>query len=151
MSKENQYEGSCFCGDVKFTVSGEPEAMAYCHCDSCRNWSAGPVSAFTLWNPKTLEITKGLDNIAGFDKNPLSSDETVVSNRVWCKTCGGHLYTDHPTMGLIDVPAVIIKNLAFTPAFHVHYQETAHTMKDGLPKFKDLPKESGGSGIELPE
>jgi hypothetical protein len=151
MSEQSQHEGSCFCGDVKFTVSGEPEAMAYCHCDSCRNWSASPVSAFTLWKPTTLEITQGLDNIAGFDKNPVSGDKAVVSNRVWCKTCGGHLYTDHPTMGLIDVPAVIIKNLNFKPGFHVHYQESVHPMKDGLPKFRDLPKEAGGSGENLPE
>jgi len=151
MNAETKYQGSCFCGEVKFTVTGKPEVMAYCHCDSCRNWSAGPVSAFTLWAPATLEITQGLDNIAGYDKNPISGDTTVVSNRVWCKTCGGHLYTDHPTMGLIDVPAAIVKGLTFTPAFHVHYQESVHAMKDGLPKFKDLPKEAGGTGEVLPE
>ena len=54
-------------------------------------------------------------------------------------------------MGLIDVPAALIKGLEFKPAFHVHYQETVHKMKDGLPKFKDMPKEVGGSGEELPE
>ena len=54
-------------------------------------------------------------------------------------------------MGLIDVPAVIIKDLSFDPGFHVHYQESVHAIKDGLPKFKDLPKEAGGSGIELSE
>ena len=151
MSNNSQREGSCFCGQVTFTLSGEPEVMAYCHCESCRNWSAGPISAFTLWKPTTLKITRGLDNVAGFDKNPLNDDKTVVSNRVWCKTCGGHLYTDHPIMGLIDVPAVVIKNLVFRPGFHVHYQESVHKMKDGLPKFKDLPKGAGGSGIELAE
>ena len=151
MTQQTKYKGSCFCGDVKFTVTGKPEAVAYCHCDSCRQWSAGPLSSFSLWKPSSLESTQGLDNIAGYDRNPLSDDTTVVSNRVWCKSCGGHVYTDHPTMGLIDVPAVIIKGLSFKPAFHVHYQETVHRMKDGLPKFKDLPKEAGGSGIELEE
>ena len=125
--------------------------MAYCHCDSCRQWSAGPVSAFTLWKPENIKITKGADNIGGFTQNPLSGEEAVVSNRVWCKTCGGHVYTDHPAMGLVDIPAVIIKNFAFKPGFHVHYQESVHPIKDGLPKFKDLPKQAGGSGDELPE
>jgi len=151
MSKESRYQARCFCGDVKFTLTGKPEAMAYCHCDSCRKWSAGPVSAFTLWKPTALEITQGLDNMAGYDRNPISGDKKVVSNRVWCKTCGGHLYTDHPAMGVIDVPAVIINDFAFRPAFHVHYQESVQPMKDGFPKFKDLPEEAGGSGIELPE
>lgn len=151
MSNESKYHGSCFCGKVEFTVTGNPEAMAYCHCESCRQWSAGPVNAFTLWKPVTMSITKGLDSVAGYDKNPIDGGEEVVSNRVWCKSCGGHLYTDHPTMGLIDVPAVIIDGLDFAPAFHVHYQESVHTMQDGLPKFKDLPKEAGGSGLELAE
>lgn len=53
-------------------------------------------------------------------------------------------------MGLVDVPAVVIKKLDFKPGFHVHYQETVHQMKDGLTKFKDLPAEAGGSGVELP-
>ena len=148
---EIEYQCSCFCGDVQFTVSGKPEAMAYCHCDSCRQWSAGPVSAFTLWKPSAVKVKKGLDNIAGFDRNPLTGEETVVSNRVWCKTCGGHLYTDHPTMGLIDIPAAVIKGFEFKPAFHVHYQESVHRMMDELPKFRDLPKEAGGSGVTLPD
>ena len=151
MNTETKHEASCFCGDVKFTVTGKPEVMAYCHCDSCRQWSAAPVSAFTLWKPAALEITQGLDNIAGFDRNPISGDDSVVSNRVWCKTCGGHLYTDHPTIGLIDVPVAIINKLDFDPAFHVHYQESVHAIRDGLPKFRDLPQEAGGSGVELPE
>ena len=151
MNKENIHQGSCFCGEVTFTVCGEPELMAYCHCKSCRSWSAGPVSAFTLWKPDNFNITSGLDNIAGFDKNPLSEEKNVVSNRVWCKTCGGHLYTDHPAMGLIDVPGVIISDFSFRPAFHVNYQESVHNMKDGLAKYKDLPSEAGGTGITLSE
>jgi hypothetical protein len=42
-------------------------------------------------------------------------------------------------MGVVDVPVVIIEGFNFEPGFHVHYQETVHPMKDGLPKFKDLP------------
>ena len=52
MSDESTYEGSCFCGAVKFTVTGAPAAMGYCHCGSCRLWSAGPVNAFSLWKPE---------------------------------------------------------------------------------------------------
>ena len=151
MNKVTGYTASCFCGDVQFSLRGQPEAMAYCHCDSCRHWSAGPVSAFTLWKPDAVQITKGSDNIGMFTNNPGSDDKTVVSKRKWCKSCGGHIYTEHPTMGLIDVPAVIISNFDFAPGFHVHYQETVHVMQDGLPKFKDLPKEAGGSGEQLSE
>lgn len=144
MNIERSYTGSCFCGAVEFTVSGEPAAMGYCHCESCRHWSAGPVNAFTLWKPEAVQVIRGADNIGTYNKTPRSY-------RKWCKTCGGHLFTEHPEIGLIDVYAAVIPDLAYTPGVHVHYQETVLRIKDGLPKLKDVPTESGGSGITVDE
>lgn len=144
MSIEKSYKGSCFCGAVAFTVSGEPAAMGYCHCESCRHWSAGPVNAFTLWKPDAVHVTRGADNIGTFNKTP-------QSYRKWCKTCGGHLFTEHPEMGLIDVYAALIPELAYSPGVHVHYQEAVLRIRDGLPKLKDVPSELGGSGISMDE
>ena len=136
------YQGSCFCGAVQFTVRGEPAGMGYCHCESCRSWSAGPVNAFTLWKPEAVEVTRGAELIGTFNKTPGSS-------RKWCRNCGGHLFTDHPGMGLIDVYAASIPDLPFKPGIHVHYGETRLRMPDGLPKMRDMPSEMGGSGITV--
>ena len=144
MSNDKTYNGSCFCGAVTFTVTGEPAAMGFCHCTSCRHWSAGPVNAFTLWPPATVQITKGADNIGAFNKTP-------NSKRQWCKTCGGHLMTEHPSFGLIDVYASTIPDLPFTPGVHVFYGEAVLPIKDGLPKQKDMPAEMGGSGTIVAE
>jgi len=144
MSKEDLYKGSCFCGAVEFTVSGEPAGMGYCHCESCRHWSAGPVNAFTLWSPEAVKITQGADNIGTYNKTPQSS-------RKWCKNCGGHIFTEHPEMGLIDVYAAVLAQLPFQPGVHVNYQESVLHVRDGLPKMKDMPEEMGGSGDTLPE
>lgn len=151
MNQTTSYQGRCFCGAVEFSLTGDPALMAYCHCDSCRHWSAGPVNAFTLWPPDSFKVTRGADNVAGFDKTAATKNETGMSNRKWCKTCGGHVFIDHPGMGVVDVPAALIEGFAFQPALHVNYQETVHRMQDGLPKFKDLPAEAGGSGEEVPE
>jgi hypothetical protein len=144
MSIERSYKGSCFCGAVEFTVSGEPVGMGYCHCESCRHWSAGPVNAFTLWKPEAVQVTRGAGNIGTYNKTPQSF-------RKWCKTCGGHIFTEHPGMGLIDVYAAVIPGFAYSPGVHVHYQETVLRIKDGLPKLKDVPNELGGSGISVDE
>lgn len=133
------HKGAGFCGTVEVEVSGSPEVMGYCHCSSCRSWSAGPVNAFTLWKPDQVKVTKGAEFLSGFKKTP-------GSDRKFCKKCGGHVMTDHPGMGMIDVYAATIPTLAFKPMVHVSYAETVLPMKDGLPKFKDFPKESGGSG-----
>jgi len=140
----NTYSGSCFCGKVKFEVTGEPAAMGYCHCSSCRHWSAGPVNAFSLWKPDALRVTQGASSVATFSKNP-------TSFRKWCTQCGGHLFTDHPTFGLVDVYAALIPKLQFEPGVHVNYQETVLRIHDGVVKLKDFPKELGGSGESLPQ
>jgi hypothetical protein len=138
------HRGSCFCGAVQVSVEGDPVATGYCHCESCRTWSASPVNAFTLWHPGAVMVTRGQNNIAVFNKTPRSF-------RKWCKTCGGHLFTEHPEMGLIDVYASTIADFPFRAQVHINYQETTLRIADGLPKLKDLPKEMGGSGIALPE
>lgn len=140
----SEHKGSCFCGAVEITVTGAPAAMGYCHCTSCRHWSAGPINAFTLWKPEAVTVTKGKENLGTYNK-------TEKSLRKWCKTCGGHVLAEHPGMGLTDVYAAVIKDFAFDPHVHVNYGESVVRVHDGLPKQKDFPKEMGGSGTILPE
>jgi hypothetical protein len=125
-------------------VTGSPEAMGYCHCQSCRSWSGGPVNAFSLWKPTAVKVTAGAEHLATFQKGPLSQ-------RQYCKKCGGHLMTNHPTLGLVDVFTATIPTLDFKPGVHVNYAESVLRMRDGLPKLKDFPKEFGGSGETVPE
>ena len=136
--------GSCFCGAVQFTTSGEPAAMGYCHCTSCRHWSASPVNGFVLWKADAVKVTQGADQVGSYSKTPQSI-------RKWCKKCGGHIFTEHPGWGLTDVYAGVTPQFSFKPGVHVHYQETVLRISDGLPKMKDIPKEMGGSGATLPD
>ena len=138
------YEGECFCQAVRLEATGEPEAMGYCHCRSCRSWSGGPVNAFTLWKPDSVRITAGAEHVATFEK-------TALSQRKYCARCGGHLMAVHPPLGLIDVFAATLPMLKFRAGVHVNYAETVLLMRDGLPKLKDFPAEFGGSGQQMPE
>jgi hypothetical protein len=140
----NTQNGACFCGAVAIEVTGAPEAMGYCHCKSCRSWSAGPVNAFTLFRTENVKVTKGEAHVGHFRK-------TERSDRQYCTRCGGHLMTDHPHWGLIDVYAATIPGQAFVPGVHVNYAETVLPMRDGLPKMRDFPSELGGSGETVPE
>jgi hypothetical protein len=143
-SKMIAHRGHCFCGAVEIQVQGTPEGMGYCHCASCRSWSAAPVTAFTLWKPQNVRVTKGAAYIGKFMK-------TEASHRQYCKRCGGHLMTDHPELGLVDVYATTIPTMRFAPSVHVNYAEAVLPMKDGLPKLRDFPAEMGGSGDVVPE
>ena len=144
MQTKNEYTGSCFCGAVELRVQGEPAAMGYCHCASCRKWSAGPVNAFTLWPPSAVTVTRGVDKIGSIQK----SENSI---RKWCTECGGHLLTEHPRFALTDVYAAVLSEFPFKPMLHVNYQETVLRMHDGLPKQQDFPAELGGTGVSIPE
>jgi len=112
--------GRCFCGEVASSrlIPGRPVAMGYCHCDSCRTWSAGPVNAFSLWNPEVLKVTRGAQNIGTFHK-------TERSYAKWCTKCGGHLFHGSSALEAWSTSyAAVLPQLKFEPGVHVHYQET---------------------------
>ena len=134
--------GECFCGAVKLEVTGAPEAMGYCHCQSCRSWSGAPMSAYSLWAPEAVKVTAGAEHLATFQK-------TDLSERQYCVLCGGHLMALQG--GLVDIFPAVLPSLDFQPDAHVNYAETVLPLKDGLPKLRDLPAEAGGSGEVIAE
>jgi hypothetical protein len=138
--QQSNYIGRCFCGELELSVSGRPTAMGFCHCASCRSWAAAPVNAFTLWTSGRVKVTRG---------EPGVFHKTDSSYRQFCRTCGGHLMTAHPRFDLIDVYAATLPSLELVPELHVHYQESVLPLRDGLPKFRDLPEEMGGLGERL--
>ena len=142
------YKGQCFCGAVHIEVSGEPAAMGYCHCRSCRSWSGGPVNAFTLWQPSVVKVTAGADQIVTYEKTPLSQRQS-------CKKCGGHLMTNHPPLNLVDVFAATLPTLKFEPGVHVNYAENGapnarrSAQAEGLSQgVRRLGRDGGGALIK---
>ncbi|MEP1213625.1 MAG: GFA family protein [Marinobacter sp.] len=105
--------------------------------------AAGPVNAFTLWKPEAVSVVRGGDSLGTYHK-------TTQSYRKWCRNCGGHVLTDHPPLGLVDVYAAIIPDVEFRPGVHVHYQDRVLPVSDGLTKFRDVPADMGGSGETVP-
>jgi hypothetical protein len=138
------YKSGCPCGAVELEIAGDPAVQVYCHCSSCRTWLSAPIHAAALWPTPSVKVVKGADQIGLYKK-------TENSHRQFCKKCGAAVFVGHPGMGMTDVPAGSVKGFAYKPTVHVHYGEKVMAMRDGLPKFKDMPKEFGGSGDVLAE
>ena len=62
-----------------------------------------------------------------------------------------HVMSEHPGMGMTDVYLNVVPGKRHEGTLHVYYGERTMSVKDGLPKYKDLPSEFGGSGEMLPE
>jgi hypothetical protein len=113
--------------------------QGYCHCSSCRHYSGAPFVAYTIWSSDQVRIVRGKELLGGFDK-------AGTSNRRFCLKCGGHLFLEHPDLGVFDVRAPILPSIDFNPTEHINYGERILDVDDGLPKYRDLPKKIGGSG-----
>jgi hypothetical protein len=64
----DQFEGGCLRGAVRFVASGQPESVAWCHCQSCRRHCGAPVSVFVAFRHECYVVTKG--EITRFSSSP---------------------------------------------------------------------------------
>ena len=138
------HQGQCFCGAVGIEATGKPGAQGYCHCESCRAMSGAPVRGFTLWPQDSVRVTRGEDQLSGYNK-------MGFSDRQHCTACGSQVLIQHPSIGMTDVHSETFRGFDFQPALHVNYQEKVLPIRDGLPKQKDFPAELGGSGELIAE
>src|SRR6266576_5513586 len=78
----DQFEGSCLCGAVRFVATGQPESVAWCHCESCRKHSGAPVSVFVAFKRAAYVVAKG--EITKLNSSP-------GKLRGFCVRCGSAL------------------------------------------------------------
>lgn len=79
------HQGSCLCGAVTFTVSGELKPPDACHCNQCRKVSGHYWASTDVANAKVS--INGAEKVTWF-----SSSEKV--RRGFCATCGSALFWD---------------------------------------------------------
>jgi hypothetical protein len=76
-------EGGCLCGAVRFVATGEPKAVYWCHCQSCRRHTGAPVAVLARYDLNAYTVTKG--EITKFDSTP------GRTRRGFCARCGSTL------------------------------------------------------------
>ena len=83
------YEGRCMCGDVRFTATGKPKWVLWCHCDSCRRHSGASASVFVSFAGDAVTFTQGA--IAKYESSP-------GVERGFCARCGSTLTCTNPKL-----------------------------------------------------
>lgn len=135
---------TCFCGSVEVEVEGDPLVQGYCHCTSCRRWTAQPFMAYALWPSAFVRIKAGAEHLG---QAPRNANLTVH----FCNNCGGSIMAVSTAVEVTDVFPMIINDFDFQPSGHVNYAERVMDVCDGLPKYRDMPDRAGGSGELMPE
>jgi len=140
------YHAQCACGAVKIEAEGEPVIQCYCHCNRCRSFTGAPVNAVALWPRAAVRVVEGADAV-----RPSRTAQGSEGGRTFCGQCGGALGCDLLAIGMVDIFAGLVPALEFAPTMHLNYENAVLRIADGLPKLRDMPERSGGSGEVLPE
>ena len=78
-------QGGCFCGAVRYEVTGKTTGVTYCHCSKCRRWH-GHVGAYTAVDRDAFWLTE----TRGLKWHTVSP--TV--RRGFCAECGSSVFFD---------------------------------------------------------
>jgi len=127
------YTGSCLCGGVHFSISGELGAIQLCHCSQCRKAQGTPFAANTPVQAATFKLRDGADLLRHFESSP-------GKERAFCGRCGSPIYSRRTSLpnvlrirtGLLD------QALPVKPAWHQFVADKANWWvipDDDIPRF----------------
>ena len=128
------HQGGCLCGEIRYTIHGDPDWSAHCHCRSCQRATG---AAFTTWvglESKNFEITEGEMKVC---------NTSPGVERGFCGDCGTSLtyVAEEGWPGQISILAPTLDNPEIaSPARHVYVDHQLPWIKldDGLPTVKQF-------------
>jgi len=122
--------GHCYCGAVRFEVSGEPIWIGHCHCDSCRRASGSVMTTLASYNTDQVKFT---DTLPVSEANHPSGDGVIRS--FWGK--GGSPVAYGPNGNVINLQLGLFNDpLQLKPQKHFFYDNKVDWLKadEHLPK-----------------
>lgn len=123
--------GGCFCGAVRFRISGSISQACYCHCESCRRAAGAPYVAWCTVESDRFVVTTG--------HLTLHASSPKVS-RGFCATCGTSItYAHDARPGEIDVTIATLDDPEHVaPTRHIWLIDKLPWVEinDALPKFE---------------
>ena len=123
------HKGSCLCGTVRYTVSGELRPVTYCHCSQCRK-QTGHYYAATAVADGDLDI-EGADNITWYHASS-------HARRGFCRICGSALFwKQNDSVQTSILAGSLDGKTGLKGEQHIFCADMGdyYTLNDDLPKF----------------
>lgn len=132
-----ELRGRCYCGDVRYEVSGDPVLRLQCHCRECQYVSGGSPNVTIGMPAATFRYTQG--EPAAFTRDDLPQPVT----REFCGRCGTQLLSKAPGLpgvmllkvGTLDDPSVFAPDMAIFTA----EKQPFHRVPEGIATFERMP------------
>lgn len=136
-SAEAATQGSCLCGDVTFTVTGQPARWLQCHCSRCRRARSAAHGSNAFYPLSQFSWRTGRESVQNF--RPPDAQRFATS---FCIRCGGGAPVERENVPFVLVPAALFDADPGTlPEAHIHVASKAswYPITDALPQFAELP------------
>jgi len=82
--------GRCLCGALTYEVTGDPIAVAVCHCTHCQRQSGGAFSVNLVLHESQLAVSGELTTYVETGEN----DDGVYVRRSFCGSCGSPIVSE---------------------------------------------------------
>jgi hypothetical protein len=131
---DQELEGGCQCGAIRYRLGGEAVMAAICHCTMCRRANATPAVAWVMFQESQVAFTRGrLTTYAS----------SAGAMRGFCSSCGTQIsFTADYIPGLIDITIGSLDRPEMMPPA-LHYWDSKRLpwlhFADDLPRFPEFP------------
>lgn len=127
--------GGCHCGAVRYSIEGEAQHVALCHCTDCRKSAGAPMVSWAAFAEGELTVDQG-------EVTTFNSSGSAM--RSFCPRCGTGLFYRNAEYlpGIVDVQSATLDDPdALPPQMHIQTAERLSCMADlaALPEFERFP------------
>ncbi len=127
-------QGSCCCGQVRFSVRETPKFVAACHCSRCRKVGGTP---FAMVDAEGFELVSGREQIVEFRPEP-----PFKYVRCFCGRCGTSLGEMTSDGKMFPIPVDCFdEDLGIEIRFHEHVatRPSWYVIPEGVKQFEGDP------------
>ena len=133
----SEFTGSCHCGEISYTFSGEPLRQVNCHCKNCQKTSGGPYLANIFVSEDTLLI-KGSPKVYQH-----LADSGNQMTKKFCGNCGAQMFSlGSGRPGIVIIRGGTIDNLEIiqpTLNIFVSSKIPSTPLDESLSTFEKMP------------
>jgi hypothetical protein len=127
------FQGGCYCGRIRYEVTGTPFNESNCHCSICRRTTGAPFVTWFSVRPSEFRLLSG---------EPARFRSSAKATRSFCAHCGTQLmFQGDDSPDEVDVTTCSLDHLEHVPPTdHIHTSSKVlwiH-LSDGLPQHPEV-------------
>jgi len=138
--------GSCVCGEVRWSYDAPFSSMLHCHCSVCRKHHGTLFATFVAGPLATFHWRGGTEKISTWQSS-------AQGKRSFCSVCGSKVPdVDHGSQQVFMSAGALDGELGIRPQLHlfVGSKASGYEINDGLPQHDAYPAEWGATAMATP-